>query len=771
MRHLNLTPDEGATLGKRVRLRVVLHGAVQGVGFRPFVYRLAWTLDLKGWVRNSAEGVILEVEGDRQNVEAFLLRLEREKPPLSFIQGLEPSFLDPTGYTTFSILDSSDGCKRAIILPDIATCPDCLRELFDPADRRYLYPFTNCTHCGPRFTIIESLPYDRHHTTMRRFVMCPECREEYEAPLNRRFHAQPNACPKCGPHLECWDTQGKILATGQEALLYTCDAIRRGQIAAVKGLGGFHLMVDARDEEAIARLRSRKHREEKPLAVMAPDLAAAKKLCTLREIEERLLLAPEAPIVLLRRLENDNLAPSVAPGNPNLGILLPYTPLHHIIMRELGFPIIATSGNLSDEPICIDEREALYRLAGIADLFLVHNRPIRRHVDDSVARVVLGREMLLRRARGYAPFPILLPYTGPAVLATGAHLKNTIALAVGEDVFLSQHIGDLDTPEAYKAFVSVTGDLCEMYDIQPARTACDLHPDYRSTQFALSSGGTVTQVQHHSAHILSCMAENEIESAVLGAAWDGTGYGTDGTIWGGEFLVVENGTFQRVAHLRTFPLPGGDVAARQPRRSALGLLFEMEGEQAFDRMGRFLPCPFEPGELQSLERMLSRGVNTPRTSSVGRLFDAVASLCGLHQVCSFEGQAAMELEFTIEESHPTEPEYPFEFHHQTGEGPLILDWEPMVRAILDDVNTRMAVGRIAGRFHNTLAAMIQAVAVKMGLHKVVLSGGCFQNKVLTTLTVTRLSASGFHPYWHQRVPPNDGSIALGQVMAARANLS
>jgi hydrogenase maturation protein HypF len=767
MRRLSLRPDEGATIKSQTRLRVILHGAVQGVGFRPFVYRLASDLGLKGWVCNSASGVILEAEGKLRDVEAFLLRLEEEKPPLSFIQGLEPSFLDPVGYTTFQILASAGGEKRALILPDIATCPDCLQEVFDPSNRRFLYPFTNCTHCGPRFSIIESLPYDRPHTTMRAFLMCPECQKEYENPADRRFHAQPNACPQCGPQLECWDLTGEVLATGHEALLRCCEAIRRGLIAAVKGLGGFHLIADATHEEAVARLRLRKHREEKPLAVMVPSLQFAKSLCVISGTEERLLQAPEAPIVLLHRLPGDTLAPSVAPGNPNLGILLPYTPLHHILMRELGFPVIATSGNLSDEPICIDEKEALRRLTGIADLFLVHNRPIRRHVDDSVARVVLKREMLLRRARGYAPFPIHLPETGPAVIATGAHLKNSIALAINEDVFLSQHIGDLDTPEAYKAFMSVTGDLPRMYETEPEQIVCDLHPDYLSTQFALASRKKVTQVQHHFAHILACMAENEIEGPVLGVAWDGTGYGPDGTIWGGEFLVVDKGTFRRVAHLRTFPLPGGDTVARQPRRSLLGLLYEMEGRKAFDHIRKSLPSLFDPSTLNSLEQMLVRGVNTPRTSSAGRLFDTVACLCGLHQVCSYEGQAAMELEFAVGDSTDQELEYPFNVQHPAEEGPRILDWEPMVREILGERESGTPVGRIASRFHNTLVAMIQAVAVETGLGKVVLSGGCFQNKVLTTWAVNRLQEGGFQPYWHQRVPPNDGGIALGQVLAAR----
>ncbi len=768
MRRLSLRPDEGATHTKITRLRILVRGAVQGVGFRPFVYRLASESGLKGWIRNSTVGVILEVEGSLRGVEAFLFQLEREKPPLAVIQGLETVFLDPAGYTSFDILPSTGGTKQTLILPDIATCPECLQELFDPSNRRYLYPFTNCTHCGPRYSIIEDLPYDRGRTTMRIFEMCPDCREEYENPLDRRFHAQPNACPCCGPHLECWDHMGKVLKTGHEALLYGCQEIRQGKIVAVKGLGGFQLLVDARNEEAVTRLRTRKRREEKPLAVMVPGLQQARKLCVISEKEQRLLQSSEAPIVLLQRHEQeDGLAPSVAPGNPNLGLLLPYTPLHHILMHEIDFPVIATSGNLSDEPICIDEYEALKRLASIADVFLVHNRPICRHVDDSVARVILGREMVLRRARGYAPFPIHLPKAGPVVLATGAQLKNTIALAVEENVFISQHVGDLDTAESYRAFLSAAHDLQRMYETEAEIIACDLHPDYPSTHFAFKTGKAMNQVQHHFAHILACMAENEIEGPVLGVAWDGTGYGPDGTVWGGEFLVVENGNYRRVAHLRPFPLPGGDTAVRQPRRSALGMLYEMEGEKVFSCLQNLLPCSFDNREIQFLKSMLPRTVNSPRTTSAGRLFDAVASLCGLRQICSFEGQAAMELEFAVKEMDDPESAFSFELNPGASGGPAVLDWEPMIRDILFDVQSQVPIGRIASRFHNALVAMIHSVAIQTGHRKVVLSGGCFQNQVLTSRTVCRLRESGFLPYWHQRVPPNDGGIALGQVVAAR----
>ena len=483
------------------RLRIIVRGAVQGVGFRPFIYRLATGAGLKGRVNNSAQGVFIEVEGSRAGLEAFLLRVEAEKPPLSSIQSLEASWLDPVGYVGFEIRQSeSGGAKTTLVLPDIATCPDCLGEVFDPGNRRYGYPFTNCTNCGPRFSIIEALPYDRPNTSMKGFTMCPQCQAEYDDPRDRRFHAQPNACPVCGPQLELWDQKGDVLPGGNcGAIAAAADAIRQGQIVAVKGLGGFHLMVAAHHDEAIRRLRQLKHREEKPFAVMFPSLSAIKAACEVSPLEERLLRSPEAPIVLLRRIHVSRithhvsaLSPLLAPGNPNLGVMLPYTPLHHLLLSALGFPVVATSGNLSDEPICTDEHEALQRLGGIADLFLVHNRPIVRHVDDSIVRVMMGRELVLRRARGYAPLPVRFPPAignvqsaiDKSVLAVGAHLKNTVALSVGAQVFISQHIGDLETDQAHEAFRRVIADFEDLYESRPAIIAADAHPDYLSTKFA-----------------------------------------------------------------------------------------------------------------------------------------------------------------------------------------------------------------------------------------------------------------------------------------------
>ncbi len=785
----------------KARLKLTMRGAVQGVGFRPFVHRLAAELSLTGWVNNSSQGVFIEVEGRRAALEQFLLRLEAERPPHSFIQSLESSWLDPVGYAGFEIRASeTGGSKTALVLPDIATCPDCLREIFDPTNRRYRYPFTNCTHCGPRFSIITALPYDRANTTMAGFTMCPACRAEYENPANRRFHAQPNACPVCGPQLEFWNPRRTgfqpvseikrdgdrrdAYPTSDEALLAATSAIRAGQIVAVKGLGGFHLMVDARNEAAVRRLRKRKHREEKPLALMFPSLDSVKAACQVSPLEERLLRSPEAPIVLLRRIGHlpSALCHSIAPGNPTLGVMLPCTPLHHLLLAELGFPVVATSGNLSDEPICTDEREAVERLHDIADVFLVHNRPIARHVDDSVVRVMLDREVVLRRARGYAPLPVTLKSEvrspkSEVVLAVGAHLKNAVALAVGPQVFISQHIGDLETEQAHSAFRDVIGDFQKLYEATPTIIAADLHPDYLSTKFAQEHGATrMIQVQHHIAHVLSCMAENEIEPPCLGVAWDGTGYGLDGTIWGGEFFRVTQHAVERAAHFRPFRLPGGDRAVKEPRRTALGLLHELASgdDKTLLHMQQSFVASLSTGERAALESMLARQVNAPLCSSVGRLFDAVAALVGLRQVVRFEGQAAMELEFAAD-GVATEAAYPILLNQgckpETGVATVLLDWAPMIEAILADVQRGVPVGEISAMFHNALVEAIIGVAQRIGECRVVLSGGCFQNRYLTERAVTRLRAEGFQPYWHQRVPPNDGGIALGQIVAAWRELA
>jgi hydrogenase maturation protein HypF len=736
------------------------------VGFRPFVYRLATEMKLSGWVINSAQGVFIEVDGDEPTLREFVLRVERERPAISFIQSMEASYLDPAGFSGFEIRESSGGEKSALILPDISTCPDCLREVLDPANRRYRYPFTNCTNCGPRFTIIESLPYDRPRTTMKKFAMCPECDREYHDPADRRFHAQPNACSVCGPHLELWAKNAAVLATHDEALRTAAAMIRDGKIVAVKGLGGFHLMVDARNEAAVIELRRRKGREEKPFALMYPSRELVLEHCEVSSVEERLLCSPESPIVLLRRKAPnvDGLGPSIAPRNPWLGIMLPYTPLHHLLMSELGFPVIATSGNLSDEPICTDENEALERLARIADVFLVHNRPIVRHVDDSIVREMAGRELVLRRARGFAPLPVQLENELPPLLGVGAHQKNSIAASVRDQVFVSQHIGDLETAQSYDAFRRVIASFRELYELTPETVACDLHPGYFSTAYAKDMDGGAMGVQHHYAHALACMAENRISAPALAVTWDGSGFGPDNTVWGGEFLRITEHGFERVAHLRTFRLPGSEKAVKEPRRVALALLYEMFGDDAF-AMSELQPLKaFTPEQLHVFKTLLERGLNSPLTSSAGRLFDGVASLIGLRQVCRFEGQAAMELEFSIPRER-SDDAYRIPLNSRDG-GPLITDWEPMLREIIEDIKVgAITTGKIAQKFHNALAGMIVDVARKVGEEKVVLTGGCFQNRYLTECAISHITNAGFKAYWHQRIPPNDGGISLGQIVA------
>ncbi|MBI4877107.1 MAG: carbamoyltransferase HypF [Acidobacteria bacterium] len=710
------------------RVRVTLCGAVQGVGFRPFVYRLAADLGLSGWVLNSSAGLVVEVEGALPALDSFLVRLEREKPPAAVVLAREVSRLAPAGYSGFEIL-ASDATeeKSAAVLPDLATCDDCRREIFDPADRRHLYPFTNCTHCGPRYTIVLDIPYDRPRTTMREFEMCAACRREYTDPLDRRFHAQPNACPVCGPKLN-------------RSIREASDALAAGRIVALKGIGGFQLLADARSEEAVARLRRRKHREEKPFALMMPSLEAVRRACHVSEAEAAALLSSAAPIVLLRPREATDLAPNIAPSSPFLGVMLPYSPPHHLLMREFPHPVVATSGNLSDEPIAISNQEAHERLGEIADLLVTHDRPIARPADDSLVRISRGHESVLRRARGYAPLPVLVRRELPAVLAVGGHLKNTVAIARGRQVIVSQHIGDLDTLEARRAFERAIDDLCRLYEFKPEIVACDLHPDYASTRWARRSGLPVVAVQHHQAHAASCAAENDVTGPYLGAGWDGTGFGLDGAIWGGEIFFGEGAHFERIAHLRTFRLPGGEAAIREGWRSAAGILWELGLET--DRQ---------------LVPLLERGLNAPLTSSAGRLFDAVSSLAGVARESRFEGQAAMLLERAIGSLETDE-------RYELAGG----DWEPLIRALLDDVRRRAPAPLIAARFHNALAHWIVEEAVRAGVRQVVLSGGVFQNRYLTERAAAQLEARGFVVHTHQRVPANDGGIALGQAVLAAA---
>ncbi len=752
------------------RIKIIIRGAVQGVGFRPFVYRLADEMKLSGWVINSSQGVFIEAESDKETLEKFIFRVRDEKPPRSYIQSMEFSYLDPVGYKSFEIRKSKDeGDKTVLVLPDIAVCDDCLNDIFDSENRRYLYPFTNCTNCGPRYSIIEELPYDRHNTTMSEFEMCDECKEEYENPKNRRFHAQPNACPKCGPHVELLDAKGDFMSSENDALIDVIDLIKKGKIAAVKGIGGFHLICDARNEESVKQLRKRKNREEKPFALMFPNLDSVSEYCEVTVLEKRLLLSPESPIVLLKKKNIDKTFSSCAPDNPFLGVMLPYSPLHHIILKGLNFPIVATSGNLSEEPICIDEKETVKRLSGIADIFLIHNRPIARHIDDSITRIISGREMIVRRARGYAPLPMRIENGKETIIAVGAHLKNTVALNIGKNVFLSQHIGDLESAESYKAFRNVISDLTDIYDVKPKTIVSDKHPDYISTQFAEGCGLDVYRAQHHYAHILSCMAENEIEGNVLGVSWDGTGYGTDGTIWGGEFLLIEKKSFRRIGHLRTFRLPGGEKAIREIWRTGAGLLYEIYGNKIFDELKSKLKKIVSPKKLDVLKTMLDKKINSPVTSSAGRLFDAVASIIGLDNYASYEGKAAMMLEFSIK-NVKNKDSYPFDIIKEKvndKEYKYIANWEPMIKEIIKDVKKgKESTGNISAKFHNSLAGIIVSIAKRAGEKKVVLSGGCFQNKYLIEKTINLLQKKGFQIYWHQRVPTNDGGISLGQIKYA-----
>jgi len=745
-----------------IRLHLELSGAVQGVGFRPFVYQLANELGLAGWVRNSVNGVEVEIEGGADAVNGFEAELQERLPAHASIARLDRWAIPKENARDFRIAASAAGeigARTADVLPDIALCDECLADIRDPSNRRYAYPFANCTHCGPRFSIALDLPYDRANTTMQGFQMCEACLEEYESPANRRFHAQPNACPDCGPQLSWLNRSGTLLSECADALESAAIAIEKGQIVAVKGVGGFHLFADARNTEAIDVLRKRKNRPSKPLALMFPSLESAVSEVEISEQESEWLQSSAAPIVILPRRATSSLPDSLAPGNPGLGVMLPYSPFHYLITQRLGFPVVATSGNRGDEPICIENDEAVERLRGIADGFLVHDRPIARAVDDSVVRMAAGRAMLLRRARGYAPSPIPVKDLGEPALAFGGDLKNAIALADGDRVYLSQHIGDLATLETRRAFERCVADFCAMRDFAPAAVACDRHPSYHSRQLAVASGNQVIAIQHHHAHAVGCASENDVgpEEAYFGVVWDGTGYGDDDSVWGGEFLRCEGNEYQRHAWLRPFPLPGGEKAIRDPRFAALGCLHEagIEVEDTFlaDRLSK--------EEIAVSRRMIERGINTPRTSSAGRLFDAVSALCGLRERNGYEGEAAMALEFAAS-TDPSLAAYPIIFE---GEGEI--DWRPLLNAIVRDlVDEKQSPAVVAARFHHSLVDMIVQVASGANCETIALSGGCFQNVFLLERTIVRLRASGFRPIWSRQAPSNDGGLALGQAVLA-----
>lgn len=736
------------------RLRVSLKGAVQGVGFRPFVYRIAKSLDLKGFVINDSKGVLIEVEGEEEKLNEFLLKLSKDKPPLARIYSREVLYLEPKGYEDFEIKKSNEeGEKEVLILPDIATCEDCLKELFNPKDRRYMYPFINCTNCGPRFTIIEKLPYDRKNTTMKVFKMCKKCKEEYENPLDRRFHAQPNACPVCGPWVSLYDRNGKLIAEKEKALKILIEEIKKGKIVAVKGIGGFHLICDATNEESVRELRRRKRRQEKPFAVMFRDLEQVEEYAQPTDLERALLLSPERPIVLIRKKRE--LAPSVSPGLKRVGAFLPYSPLHHIILKNLDFPIVATSGNLSDEPIVKNNDEALNKLKEFSDLILTHNREIKRRCDDSVVKVVGKVPTFIRRSRGYAPLPVGVPFKLPKkVLAVGGMLKNTFAIGFENKVFLSQHIGDVDNLTTLKVFEESVYDFMKLYDFEPEVIVCDKHPRYETTrwakEFSKKNGIPLIEVQHHYAHILSCMAENEIKDKVLGIAWDGTGYGDDGTLWGGEFLIAYYEKYERVFHFKPFRLIGGEKAVKEPRRVALSILFEIFGEEALN-----LDVPtikaFKESEIETLFKIWKKGINSPFSSSVGRLFDAISSILGIKQKISYEGQSAMMIEDLYDEKEKSH----YEFYIKDKQ----IDWREIFYGILKEKDIKRAVSR----FINTLAFICLEIAKELEIEKVCLSGGVMQNDPLVFKIKELLEDKGFKVFTHQKVPPNDGGISLGQA--------
>lgn len=747
------------------RLRLEVTGAVQGVGFRPFVHRLAVDEGLAGFVRNTGEGASLEVEGKAANVARFLRRFDAELSPPASIRERRERWLSPKGEGSFAIAPSIAGGQRlARVLPDLATCPECLTEIFDPADRRYRYPFTTCTRCGPRYSIIEAVPYDRPRTSMRLFSMCAICQAEYDDPASRRFHAQTNACPACGPQLSLHEPGGRAVAVRDQALIAVGDALRSGRIICLKGLGGFQFLVDARDRAAVERLRDRKRRPAKPFAIMVGTLVEARAIAVMAAPEQRLLASAAAPIVLLRaRTDADLVSPAVAPDNPWLGIMLPTTPLHHILMRDLGFPVVATSGNLGGEPIVTNEAEALQRLKGIADLFLVHDRPILRPVDDTVVRMIEEQETVLRHARGYAPQSFAAATPAPC-LALGGHQKDALAIAMGGEITLGAHIGDLDRAETRTALGNAVTTTRALFGLSPVLVACDTHPGYYTTQFAERLAREPACVPHHLAHVLAGMLDNGLDGPVLGIAWDGTGHGDDGTVWGGEFLAVDQARWRRAAHLQPFRLPGAEIAIREPRRAALGALHAVFGEAAFTTAELPPVGDFSQRELAVLAKMLARGLNAPLTSSAGRLFDAIASILGLRHRATFEGEAAMAVEFAADRARISAllPE----IEVLASAGPAVLDWRPMVAGMVEAHREGVTSESLASGFHDALVDSIIAVAQRVGLNRVLLTGGCFQNARLTELAIAALKQAGFTPYWHHLIPPNDGGIAAGQAVFA-----
>jgi len=736
-----------------------VHGIVQGVGFRPWIYHLALQHQLRGFVRNSTLGVTIDVEGSADSLVEFEAEFHSHPPPLAHIDEITIEDLEHFNYTDFRILESKDAAGEFVLVPpDIATCPDCLADLQDPANRRYRYPFTNCTNCGPRYTIIRDIPYDRPKTTMVDFAQCPDCEREYHDPANRRFHAQPNACPRCGPWVELWDRE-KMIGDRAAAIDHARQLLRSGAILAIKGLGGFHLACDGTNDEAVSQLRERKRRTAKPFALMAPNLDSVAEFCMLNDRERAALTGIRRPIVLLERRHPSRISPQVAPGTHTLGVMLPYTPLHHLLFEEPGFEaLVMTSGNVSEEPIAYRNEERSTRLHPLADFFLLHNRKIHTRADDSVVRVFEDRERTVRRSRGFAPLPIDLGYEVKPVLACGGELKNTFCLTKEHYAILSQHIGDLENLETLEFFEEVLDHMKRFFRVEPRAIAHDLHPQYLTTRFALQLPDVEKiGVQHHHAHVAACMAENRLREKVIGVALDGTGYGTDGKIWGGEFLVCDFGGFERRFHFRYVPLPGGDTAIRQPWRVALSYLrdADLQPLHTLDRV--------PVNERQVVEAMLTRGINAVDTSSCGRLFDAVSAILGIRLETSYEGQAAIELEALA--APEITDSYPFALTDIT------VDFRETIRALVRDIGEPH---RASACFHNTVAEAIAEACRRLAqadrIQRVCLSGGTFQNLYLLKRTVQLLRSAGLEVYLHAKVPPNDGGLCLGQAMVANATL-
>ncbi len=753
----------------RKRAKGAIEGIVQGVGFRPFIYQLANRYGLAGYVTNTARGVDIEVEGRPEDIRRFFDAVIPECPPLAHISSLDWAEIPVKNEKGFEIQSSRAGQERsALISPDVCICDDCLSELGDPADRRYRYPFINCTNCGPRYTIIQDIPYDRCQTTMKKFRMCPECQREYDDPTNRRFHAQPNACWKCGPNVSLHLGSGDKIDCA-DPIKETVSLLEKGHVLAIKGLGGFHLAVDAANHKAVVRLRRKKHREEKPLAVMVRDLDTARKIAHVNHVEARTLTSRERPIVLLKKRRSHGLSPQVAPKNRYFGIMLPYTPLHYLLMEGRYEALVMTSGNMTEEPITIDNEAAFQNLGDIADYLLIHDRDIYLRSDDSVVRVVDGAPRQIRRSRGFVPVPIFLAEQMkemPPVLAVGPELKNTICLTKENRAFLSQHVGDMENLETLEFFHLTISHLRRILEITPVVLAHDLHPDYLSTKYAKEQKELPTlAIQHHHAHIVSCLAEHRLSGPALGVALDGTGYGLDGRIWGGEVLLTDLASFRRAAHFEYVPLPGGDAAARFPWRMGLIYLYKVYGEALFN-----LPIPFVRNlseyESRIILRMAEKGINSPMTSSCGRLFDAVSAILGIRNRIAFEGQAAIELDQC--QNQKEEGHYPWKIEKQGEE--WILHTSEIIRGIVEDLTSGVSRSRISRRFHNTLilavADLCTRVGEEAGIHLVALSGGSFQNVTLLTGLTRLLTKRGFSVYSHERVPTNDGCIALGQAVCA-----